>query len=895
MERHLNTLHDVLRAFADHGDRPAVIALRREGTQQWSFAKLADTVGRLAGGFREAGLEPGARAALIAPNRAEWIAACLALLEAKAIPVLVDAQSDAESLGRMLEDSQARWVFTSRHLVDAIPQPEGGRPRRTVLLDAEDDDQRRWQALLASEPLESGAPEPDDLAALFYTSGTSGAAKGVPLSHRNLGSNVRALLDLDVIDPDERALLPLPLHHVYPFTVGMLLPLAAGVPIVLPFSLTGPQIVRALAETGTTAVFGVPRLYSALLSAVEGEVAERGRAAGWLFRNLLAACAGMPRSVGSPLGRLLLAPVRRRLGPKVRKVVSGGSPIDAQLARKLQGLGWQFTSGYGLTETSPVLTFNAPGHARIGTAGKVLSGVELRVAEPRENYEHGEVEVAGPNVFAGYWNLPEKTEEAFTDDGFFRTGDLGQIDDDGYLHLHGRASSLIVLPGGENIRPGHVEEVLQRSPAVREAGVLEADGRLAAVVVPDARWSQRIEPDQLQQRLRDEVERVSGELPSHHRVAELAVSRESLARTRLGKIRRHRLAERFDRLQHGEESGERPGPIPVSEMSPEAQALLEEPAAQAAWDALAERFQNVRLTPATRLQTDLGVDSLEWIDLGLEIRRRTGRELDESAVERIETVADLLREVNEAQESKEDAASERLRGLEDPEAALDDDQRQWLRPRWGPTAALGETGFWLNRRLLRMLMDLTTEGLEHAEVTEPVVFVPNHRSYLDAPTLAAALPPEVLRNTYWGGATEVMFQGPASRLVSRAARVIPVETARVSTVSLAMAAAIVRRRQHLVWFAEGAISRDGRLQSFHPGIGMLLESRPVPVVPVFLEGTAEALPFGSWRPRLRRLKVRFGEPLRPEDYPQAEGEDRPQAIADTIRERIATLGDSQRG
>ncbi len=291
------------------------------------------------------------------------------------------------------------------------------------------------------------------------------------------------------------------------------------------------------------------------------------------------------RWCGFRLGQWCFAPLHREFAPRLHTVASGGSALDPVLAWTLEGLGWQVATGYGLTETSPLLTFHPPGAGRLDTAGRPLPGVEIRIAKPEDDAAYGEVLAKGPNVFSGYRNLPEETRSAFTADGYFCTGDVGALDQSGYLRLEGRASSLIVLPGGENIWPEEVEETLAKGPRIRDAAVLEHKERLVALVVPDVGVGGLEDQQQLEQEIRQGIESQSHALPSHHRVSDYAITMAPLPRTGLGKIRRHKLAERYRQAtqQRGQLS-EDTGPLPLEQWSPEDRQLVEEPSAQHVWE-----------------------------------------------------------------------------------------------------------------------------------------------------------------------------------------------------------------------------------------------------------------------------------------------------------------------
>ena len=903
--RELPTLRALVGALSEHGDGAAILALREEGVERWSYAELADHTRRLARGLARTGVDRGDHVALLAGNRPEWVVACLAVIEAGAVVMPLDAQLGDEALGRVLKDSGAKLVFTTAEQTDRIERLDTEATPRLVLLDAAEDDERSWRRLLADQVLEPRRVGSEDPAALFYTSGTTGAAKGVPLSHGNLAFQLNTLLGADLVSEDDSILLPLPLHHVYPFVMGMLTPLAAGLPIVMPQSLTGPQLVRALREGEASLIIGVPRLYGALYSGIEERARSSGRIAATLFGSGVGLGANLRRRTGLDVGKLPLRPLRERFGPKLRVLASGGAALDPDLAWKLEGLGWRVAVGYGLTETAPLLTLNPPDGKKLGSVGRPVPGVEISIdpsAMPDESeragrrtdtpHHEGEILARGPNVFSGYRNRPEETGKVFTDDGWFRTGDLGYFDDDGYLYVTGRVSTLIVTESSKNVKAEDVEGAYLENPFIREIGVLHRDRRLVAVIVPEIGEIRRRGEGEMERVIREAVEEGSRRLPSYQRISEYAISREPLEYTRLGKLRRHILDERYERAKSGEEGSDEAavGPISVEEMSEEERALLENPAAKKVWDLLANRYPDRRLTPEASPQLDLDIDSLGWVNLTLEIGERTGVELDEGAIERIDTVRDLLREVAEGTEAG--GAARRTSPLERPEEVLSDRQKRWLKPLGPATSAVARSMFALNRALMRGAFRLRVKGLENLPDEGPFVIAPNHVSYLDSFAVAGALDYRVLRRTYWAGWTGAAFGNPLTRLVSRLAQVVPVDPDRAGLSSLAFGAAVLERGKNLVWFPEGERSPTGRLQPFKPGVGMLLNSYRVPVVPVSIRGTYEAMPRGKFLRRLEQVTIIFGEPLDPRDLEQQGQGDQPQdSIARALRDRVAELGE----
>ncbi len=496
----------------------------------------------------------------------------------------------------------------------------------------------------------------------------------------------------------------------------------------------------------------------------------------------------------------------------------------------------------------------------------------------------GEVVVRGPNVFAGYLNMPEETQESFTGDGWFRTGDLGALDDGGFLSLSGRLSTMIVTEGGKNVHPEDLEDAYQASPLIREIAILERNGKLVALIVPetkalpagdgagDARGDQGAQREAVANALRE----ISRKLPTYQRVGDFVLTGEALPRTRLGKPRRHLLPERFDRAQRGEtQAVGQKGPVRVDDMAAEDRTLLEDEAARGAWDYLAEKYAEEPLTPDSNLQLDLGVDSMEWLNLTLEIAQRTGVELDEGAIGRIESVRDLLIEVGQAGEAAPGGAAALL---DDPEAALNEADRKWIAPLSPGQARMARALFVVNRFVLTRLFRLEARGHEHLPQEGPYLIAPTHASLLDPFAIGAALEYERLRKTYWAGWTGIVFNTPLRRWFSRTCQVVPIDPDRAVVSSLALGGAVLKRGDNLIWFPEGERSSDGKLQDFRAGVGLLLSHIPAPVVPVVIEGAYDAWPRQRTFPRLRPIRVTFHPPVDPAAY-RDEGERRDAAGA----------------
>ncbi|WP_200340895.1 AMP-binding protein [Rhodovibrio sodomensis] len=869
------TLLDLLGDLAQGGDRPAVRAFTADGEDRLSYRELDDSARRLAGGLKARGLVPGDFVALFAPNSARWVQTRLGVLLAGGVAVSLDSDLGREPLKLQLADSDPKAIVTVRAHLDDLDAAGVLDGRDVWLLDAgPDDDARSWRNLAAAPIDALPRVAPDQTASLFYTSGTTGPPKGVPLTHRNIVGNLNAILALDLVGPGDRVLLPLPLHHSYPFIVGLLMPLITGATQVQPSGVSGPEIRHALSAGAVDIVVGVPRLYDTLAQGLTDRLRMGGAVERAMYR-LLRLSGWLRRRFGVLWGRTLLRPLHKRLAPNLRLMASGGAKLEAETAQTLEAFGWMVLSGYGLVETASITTFNPPGAAKLGTAGKPAPGVQLRIdhdSAPDAPEGQGEIQISGPNVFPGYRNNADANAKAFASDGWFKSGDLGYLDADGYLVIVGRVKDMIVLPDGKNVAPDEVEAVYGESPYIRQIAVLERHGRLVGLVVPDMD-ALRGAGHGVSDVIRVSLGELGPRLPAYKRLSDWALVREPLPRTQLGKYQRHKLPALLDRAERGQGPADAP-------WSDDDRALLETGRGRQVWDWLQGKFPDHTLHPDTSPQLDLGIDSLAWVTLGLEIQERFAIALSEEQIARTLTLRDLLHEVNQAPAA--DAA-----GSQDAHThRLVAEARHWLRPR-GPVAmTTGRALHQVARGLTRLILGLKVEGLEHLPANGPLVITPNHVSDLDPVVLGGALDGRRAREVVWGAIRERLFTNLPGRVLARVAHMVPVDD-RAPGASLAVGAEVLRQGHILVWFPEEWRAPDGRLQRFLPGIGRLLLDTDARALPCYIDGTYEAMPRGARWPKARTVTVRFGPPVSAGDL--AGPDATPEAVAEALRARVAAL------
>ena len=491
----LRTLSDVFFAVVERQHPKVMLQRRGDAWVPLSSETLCARIGTTAGALRGWGMGRGERVAILSENRVEWTIADFASLLLGAVTVPVYATLTAEQTAYILRDSGARVIFvsTETQMQKVLSIREQTSVEKIVVMDAVESAGAVQMQELAPENCQgslqpdpalaesAGAVVPDDLATIIYTSGTTGTPKGVMLTHGNMASNLNCSLMDFPARADDVSISFLPLSHVTARHVDFAM-LYRG--ITLAHLAFVNQLPRALLEIKPTFFVAVPRVYEKIHFQTEQKALgfPRSELYRWALsvgrENQAEVLAGRtPTSRTWKLAdRLLYSKVRAGLGGRVEIFISGGAPLGRELAEWYASIGILIHEGYGLTETSPVIAVNTPRAHKLGTVGKLLPNVEARIAED------GEVLVRGPSVFKQYWNKPKETQEAFVD-GWFKTGDIGHIDEDGFLSITDRKKDLIKTSGGKFIAPQPIENSLKHNALVAEAVVLGEKRKFPSVLI----------------------------------------------------------------------------------------------------------------------------------------------------------------------------------------------------------------------------------------------------------------------------------------------------------------------------------------------------------------------------------------------------------------------------
>jgi len=845
-------------AAAAGPERPFLVSSVRPD-EAYSFGAFAEEARAIARGLCGLGIVPGERVAVWCPNRPRWCVAYAAVLYAGAVVVPLDAELAPQHLDTVLGDAGARAIFVGSSGLEAALAAVAGSVEVLCLDEA---GPLPWSALrergagLQLPELRGG----DVPAALLYTSGTTGTPKGVVLTHRNLRGEIRALQIAAYLSSDDVLLMLLPLHHLLAQLGSFVLAAAFEAKVVDVEARDGNELLAATRENGVTLLLAVPLLLHLIHDRIERRLAARPWPQRTLARGLLRA-SGLLRRLRLNPGKLLFREVHRAFGPALRLIVSGGSALDPRAQRDLHRLGFTIIQAYGLTESCGAATATARDDATPGSVGYPVAGVGVRIREP-DGEGIGEILLRGPIVTPGYYRMPEATAELVRG-GWLHTGDLGRLDGRGRLWITGRSKDVIVLGNGKNVYPEELESHYVRAAHVSELCVIsrrrehgpDRTEKLHAVCVPD--WERLAEGGitSVRGQIHFELEGLSLQLPAWQRVLTFELRREPLPRTPTRKVRRFQVA--------AEASGpDGPGPEELQEDDPASAARLESPTGRVVRGLIEERVGAVGvLRGRSSLELDLGLDSLNRMELLLAIEQELGVAIADDEAERLTTVDELLvlLETKAAGAGTGDEARSSWPQL--VADAGDPDLPEWMtRRRPWPLRAASSLFFGMLNVLTRTYLGLRVEGCEHLPQRGAFLICPNHESFLDGPLLISALPSAVRPRTF-ALAEAAHVASWWGRLLSPLFQVVPTDANRALRPSMRAAAAALKRDRVLIVFPEGARSPDGTLKELKQGSAILACELGLPIVPVGIEGAFESWPRGRSWPRPGATRVRFGPPL----------------------------------
>jgi long-chain acyl-CoA synthetase len=873
-----------------HKNRIALRLVRKDDDAEpvaYTYGQIGRMAWQGAAALRQIGIGSGDRVVVMSENRPEWGISYFAILLAGATAVPLDRELSLSEVLNLVRVSRARALILSRKVAErlageanlAVPLGDGdpdvvwspAHPAFGAWLAQRPDDAAIAARVLAFDELltepdvvfvdplqpqvDGRAPYPnvkgDTLASLLFTSGTTGTPKGVMLTHKNLTSMVSKLSSLFTLYKHDRLLSVLPLHHTLEFSAGFLMPLLHGASVDYLEEIEADALARALEDQGITGMVGVPALFQLLERKIYKNVSD----AGVLVEKAFDTIVDLNRSLRDKLpwdlgaGKLLFYPVHRKLGGRMRLLITGGSALPPDTLQTFRGLGFNLYEGYGMTESSPVLTVTRPGDKVIpGSVGRALPGIDVRIDHPDASGV-GEVIAKGPNVMTGYFENPEATAQTLQD-GWLHTGDLGRIDEDGNLFIVGRKKEMILGPSGENVYPDELEELYRDCKFIKEISIVGLPGEVgqetvAALIVPDYEQGgdeHRMSREAVREAIREHVKKVGKTLPLYKRLKVVHLWDHDLPKTASRKVRRRDVIQELQRLERATRGGAELKKLEAAGSGP------------GAWlyDLIADVSQKKRgtVTSETRLD-ELGFDSLMFTELAVALEA-AGVELpDPAELQAVETVADVERLIARlgARTRSEKPRRDRLareKAAEDRKAAEADDDIDVPRP----LVALGRRALRSGMKALyQRVLDTDVYGAAQVPPFGGYIVCANHASHLDTGLIKYALG-EQGEALVALAAKDYFFEDPVRRMYfENFTNLVPMERHGSLRESLRLAGEVIRDGYILLIFPEGTRSETGVMTDFKPSLGYLALTNKCGILPMYLSGTHEAMPKGRYLPR----------------------------------------------
>ena len=778
-------------------------------TVNLTYAEVYEIAQKVAVLLAQNNINQGDKVLICAPNSPYWVCIFWGCLLRGAVIVPLNVQSTSQILQAIAQETKATILFKFSSFRLDIPSNTKTFNTEFLLEYLTDISLKDYQPVISA---------PNDLVQIMYTSGTTGSPKGVMHTHNNIYSNLMAVAQAIELQPGkDRLLSMLPLSHIYEQTMGLLLPYSYGIQVIYVHSTIA--IRDLLKKYQITRLLAVPEFLQLFMSRIELSFAEKQRLD--LFQRLIKLSEKINQKWFS---RLLFYPVLRQFGGKLHTIASGGAALDPNLAHKWEALGITILQGYGLTETSPVVATNTYQVHRLGSVGKVVNGVQVKLSDKKE------ILVKGPNVFQGYYLLPEKTAAVISPDGWFNTEDLGEFDADGFLYIKGREKYLIKGPGGQNVYPEDIEFELNKVDGVVDSCVLgidQAKGNTeihAALLLDPAK---KLNPETI-------INQANSHLASYQQINAWTIWHDiDFPRTPTRKIKK----------------------LEVQAHLKDQATLTELPLVNSQNQKLINIVSHItgtpvqKISPETILVRDLKIDSLLRVELVSEIEFEFRTSLSESDITNQTTIGDL----------------EKL--LLTPRAQVKKPAlSHWPISWWARLVrAVLQALFLL---IMRYWVKIKIVGLENLRQTKgPFLLMPNHVSYFDGVIILMALPSDIRARVRIAAARDFLYKDYwyCAWLADLVFNSFPIQRESEDIkLGLEHMGQVLDENYSLMLFPEGVVSQNGQVLPLKQGAGLTAVDMQVPVIPIKIDPAVQKIfPYDKLSPHAKgTVMVTFGAPLR---------------------------------
>jgi long-chain acyl-CoA synthetase len=792
---------DYLASYSHHSQRLALTYRPYLKIDRLTFKQLQTKAYQSAHFLADKGLGQGDRILIVAINSPQWVALLLGAQLIGAIVVSVDVTSSPKTTLGYIKQTEPKLIFKNTSLHSELTILTG-----IYSLDELFRLSNKYPVSAPKIKLSGSNP-----GLIVFTSGTTAAPKGVVLTQDNILSNITGVQQRIEIDPNWRVLSVLPLSHMYELT-GSLALLSFGASIFYIPRVTPAGVAKALVDYQITTILAIPQLLSLMLSSINQAAKDQGK------DKLLWLISEVATIVPFPLRRYLFSSVHSKLGGHLKLVVTGGAPIPLDVAKAWENMGVKMVQGYGLTETSPLLTVNGLDDRRLDSPGKPIVNLQLRIAGD------GEIQAKGPNIFKEYWQNPAATKAAFTDDGWFKTGDVGQIVN-GWLHIQGRKKFIIVLASGLKVFPEDIELSTEPSEGYRElciVGLVSPGGESVLAVVTS---------DKSDIIINQAIAQINAKLESFQHIDQWRRwPEDDFPRTRLLKVDRNKVQQWANNQ------------VKQPEVEPKPQDNDKDPLIKILRQCL--NSPKALIKDSDKL-ADLGLDSLRRLTVISQIETQLGISTAEEKINQSTTVASLRKLLSQGSQ------------LQPP----------IKRPKWTFNRLVRTLGNGLRevvlRGLLRIWVKLTIQGRQNLDgLDTPAIYIFNHTDDFDILVVYNSLPHRIRKKLTVASADDVLTAHKVLALIARLCFAgFNLNRFEPYLPSLMYTAELIDQGWSVVLSPEGRLSASGELLPFKLGVGLLAVNLGVPIVPLKTIGLTGTVPLhAKWPKKHSKVTVRIGKP-----------------------------------
>ena len=756
-------------------------------------------------------------------NRPELLYSFFAIWDSRATCVCIDASSTAEELTYYIDNSDVVKIFTSKIQVEKVKEALNilNKQIEIIVVDEINLNEIKIDENL-SENLVINSPEKEDTALILYTSGTTGKPKGVMLTFDNIWANVGSLDVYQMYEETDVFLALLPMHHILPLLGTGIMPLLYSATIVFLEDISSAALIDAMKKYKVTMMIGVPKLWEVMHKKIMDTINSK-RITRFIFK-----VAKMVNSLS--FSKLIFKKVSEGFGGHIKFFVSGGSKLNPEITKDFYTLGIKICEGYGMTETSPIISYTPKNNIVFDSAGKVIKDVEVKIADDNE------ILVKGRNVMKGYYKNPEATAEIIDKDGWLHTGDLGKLVND-YLYITGRKKEMIVLSNGKNINPIEIEtKISSMTNLISEIVITEYNSILTAVIHPDLKKVKDEKIDNIYENLKWEVvDKYNQKAPDYKKILDVKIINEDFPKTKIGKIRRFMIADMLD------------GKIEKQERKPEPD--FEE------YNKIKKYLIDIKGKDVyfdSHIEIDLGMDSLDMVEFQYFLDLNYGIK-EENLISKHPTLLELANYI------KDNRNQERIGNL-DWKEILNKDTSAKL-----PSSSFIAVFFkFLSFIVFKTFFRVKVKGKEKSEKDKPTIFVANHQSFLDGFLFNYSVPLKVMKKTYFL-ATVIHFKSSLMKFMADSSNVVLVDMNKDIAEVMQILAKLLKENKNIAIYPEGTRTRDGKMDKFKKAFAILAKELNVDVQPYVISGAYELFPANKKFPRPGKITVEFLDKMKVEN------------------------------